>query len=152
VTRVITAADSGYTYPGSVDLAVKTCPSCGITYAIPEGLDKTARKYNRADWPNDTLSWYCPNGHSLSYAGKSEEQRLRERLREERERAGRLAAQRDQAEASRKSHKAAAKRARNERDRQAKRAKAGVCPCCIKQLARHMASQHPEYEPGAEHG
>lgn len=82
---------------------------------------------------------------SAALGGRGEAVRLRERLRAERDRAARLAAERDQAEASARAYKGAATKAR-------KRAKAGTCPCCkrtFQQLARHMASQHPDFEPDA---
>ncbi len=88
-------------------------------------------------------------GHSWHYSGLKEEQRLRLQLERSRNRAARLTAQLDQSEASRRAHKAAATRARNERDRVLARIKAGVCPCCnrsFKNVRRHMASQHPDFE------
>lgn len=154
MSNVITAATSGYVYEGSIDLVVKECPTCHITYAIPEQLDEAAQKYNRAEWPNNTLSFYCPNGHSLSYPGRNEEQLLRRRLDAAKDHNATLTARLDQTEASRRANKAAATRARNERDRILQRIKGGVCPCCnrsFKNVRRHMASQHPDYEiPGAE--
>lgn len=147
---VITAADSGYVYEGTIDLSVKECPTCHITYAIPLRLDEAARQYNRAEWPNNTLSWYCPNGHPLSYIGRNEEQRLRDRLKREQEERARVSAERDQAAASAKAQRGAATRARNERDHSKQRHAAGVCPCCnrsFKQLRQHMAEKHPDYDP-----
>lgn len=149
IKGVLHSASDRERFAGETTLVVMTCPSCGVTYAIPERLDEAARKHNRATQPNNYWSWCCPFGHELSYSGKNEEQRLRDTLDAERRRSGRLAAERDQATASARAHKGAATRARNERDRIAKRAKAGVCPCCnrsFKQLRRHMQSQHPHYE------
>lgn len=133
----------GFTYAGNTDLKVMTCPICGVTYAIPLLLQENAYKRGKG-----SIQWFCPNGHQLGYHGKSqaetEADRLRDEARFQRERAGRLAAARDQAEASARGYKGAATRARN-------RAKAGVCPCCnrtFQQLSRHMKSQHPDFEPG----
>lgn len=130
----------GYTYAGDTDLVVMTCAACGITYAVPLRLQENA--YKRGE---GKITWFCPNGHAQGYYGQSEADRLRDQLALQRGRAGRLAAERDQAQASARGYKGAATRVRN-------RAKAGVCPCCnrtFKQLARHMKTQHPEFDPEA---
>jgi DNA repair exonuclease SbcCD ATPase subunit len=69
-------------------------------------------------------------------------------LKRERDRAARVQAQLDQANAAEKAQRAAKTRFRNERDKLRTRAAAGVCPCCgrtFKQLARHMQSKHPDW-------
>lgn len=140
---VLTGQSVGNSFAGYSDLEVMCCPTCGVLYAVPERLLDTAR-----DDPDQW--WYCCNGHHVHYPGKTEAERLKEKLARERERSARLAAERDQAEAERRGQKAAATRARNQRDRLGRRAQAGVCPCCtrtFKQLRRHMASQHPGYTP-----
>ena len=135
----------GFTYAGETSLAVLVCPvaGCSITYAIPERLRADAARAG-----NSRISWYCPNGHSVTYLGISEEERLRRDLERERTRAGRLASERDQAKASERAQRAAATRARNQRDKERKRVGNGVCPCCNRSftdLRRHMASKHPEH-------
>lgn len=85
--------------------------------------------------------FYCPNGHELRYLGKTESQKLREQLERERERSGRISADRDQIEASLRATKGVVTKLQ-------KRASAGVCPCCnrtFSQLARHMKSKHPDF-------
>jgi hypothetical protein len=93
-------------------------------------------------------SIYCPLGHSHVPSGEGKAERTERWLKEERERAARIDAEREQAEASARAHKGHATRLR-------KRTKAGVCPCCnrtFKQLARHMSTQHPDFEPaGTNH-
>lgn len=121
-------------------LTVVSCATCHVTYAIPTSFQRAAVAY-----PGDR-GWtiHCPFGHAWHYTGKSVEQKLQEAT----ERAGRLAAERDQAEAAVRAQKARGTRYKNDRDRERKRAAAGVCPCCnrtFQQLARHMASQHPEH-------
>jgi hypothetical protein len=147
--RSFTAAEAGYTYEGAVNLNVKSCPTCGITYAMPSALDDAAHKYNRAEYPNETVEWHCPNGHRLGYSGKSEEQRLRERLEREKDRRAYQAARADRAEASARAQKGAATRARRERDDQIRKIEKGICPAkgCgrhFKNVRLHMASKHPE--------
>lgn len=131
------------TFAGYGQLEVLSCWSCGILYAVPEAMLASGRN-------DPSISWYCPNGHNTHFPGKT----VTERLAAERNRAGRIAAERDQLQASLRSQRAATTRARNERDRLERRAKAGVCPCCqrtFKQLRRHIASQHPDFTPGEGH-
>lgn len=91
----------------------------------------------------------CLWGHEQHFPlGKSEAEKLQDEL--DRERRRRQSAeqniewesqQRKQAERSAVAYKGQATRLRN-------RAKAGVCPCCkrtVSQLAKHMASKHPEF-------
>ena len=123
-------------------LVVMTC-WCGINHAVPEDLRDYQRRQH--DDGREVISIYCPLGHTHVPAGKSEAQKLRERLERERDHSARVAAARDQAEASARAYKGAATRAR-------KRAAAAVCPCCKRsfvQLRRHMAAKHPDYDPAA---
>jgi hypothetical protein len=132
-----------------LNLTTETCSSCGTLFAMEETLQKERLA--------DKRSFFCPNGHSLSYVGKSETEKLREQLEAERRARQRIeqdnAYQRDQ-------RREAEERAQHERHRAngykghatriTKRAKAGVCPCCnrtFQQLARHMQTQHPTFTP-----
>ncbi len=124
------------------ELTVVTC-WCGMRHAVPSEMrDFQLRKHaNGGDF-----YVYCPLGHTYAPAGESRSTRLERQVREERERSARIDAEREQAEASARAHKGAATRAR-------KRAAAGVCPCCkrtVKQLADHMKSKHPDFDPAKE--
>jgi hypothetical protein len=124
-------------FAGQSTLEVTVC-TCGVLFAAPEKLLDTRR--------HNGESFFCPNGHSLSFNG--DRARLERSLEQARQRAGRLASNLEQTEASLRAQRGAATRARNERDRVRKRAAAGVCPCCnrtFKALARHMKGQHPGY-------
>jgi hypothetical protein len=127
----------------STKLITEMCASCHIPFAMPKDL------YDKAQ-NNPKVMFYCPNGHELHYGGKSEAQRLKERLANvealaksrkeacDREREGRLAAQR-----SARAYKGVATRVRN-------LAGKGVCPAddCgqqVPQLAEHMAEKHPTW-------
>jgi hypothetical protein len=112
-------------------LTVIPCVTCGMQFAVPDDWDRARRE--KGD------SFVCPNGHSLSYDG--EMPRLKRELaaaeRREQELKARIEIQERKA-------KAAAK----EKARLARRAQAGVCPCCNRsfvQMTRHMKSQHPDY-------
>jgi hypothetical protein len=104
----------------------------------------------------DHLLWYCPNGHSQHYSGKSEAEKLKEQLAEERR-------QRERAEQNiaywQDEAKEQTEKAKHERNRAngykghatriTRRVKAGVCICCnrtFQDLARHMA-KHPQLTP-----
>jgi hypothetical protein len=65
-------------YSDGFTLAVHRCGSCGIVFAFEEEFDTTRRR--------DHASWYCPNGHSFSYTGPSDVEKLRSELEEERQR------------------------------------------------------------------
>lgn len=128
------------TYSGT--LVVVTC-WCGTRHAVPQEL-RGKQEREHADGRTQT-NIYCPLGHSYVIAGEGEAARLERQLANARDRSAQLAAERDQAEASARAYKGVATKAR-------KRAKAGVCPCCnrtFQQLARHMASQHPTFDPEA---
>lgn len=123
-------------------LTTMTC-WCGMRHAVPSELADLQQRQH-ADG-REVKEIYCPLGHAHIPTGEPKVQRV-EREREcARNEAATRAAERDQAEASARAYKGAATRVRN-------RAKAGVCPCCkrtFKQLARHMSSQHPDFDPEA---
>jgi hypothetical protein len=128
------------TYSGR--LVVTTC-WCGMVHAVPEELRDYQLRQHRDG--RTMISIYCPLGHARVRAGKGEAARLREKLEAEYAKAARLTAEADQLFASNSALKGAATKAR-------KRAKAGVCPCCnrtFQQLARHMKSKHPNFDPKA---
>jgi hypothetical protein len=130
----------------STTLVPVTCCECGVLFGVPQDLDR----HNYEQGPK--RSFWCPSGHEQHYT-KSEVQKLREKLAAEqaaRERAeAREIHQRDQrlaAERSASAYKGRVTRLKN-------RAAAGVCPCCnrtFQQLARHMASQHPDFTESAD--
>jgi DNA repair exonuclease SbcCD ATPase subunit len=118
------------TYTGS--LVVTTC-WCGIKMAIPDSLERAARK-------DHNQNVYCPLGHSFVYLGETEVQKLRRQLDYAQDEAARAKAERDQAEASRRAWKGQATKLRN-------RAVAGECPFCgehVYQLSRHVSRKHAE--------
>jgi hypothetical protein len=130
---------STLSYSGT--LVVLTC-WCGMRHAVPEELREQQLRAHH-DGRADVVNIYCPLGHSHVPAGTPKAQKLEESLQRERDRSARLAAARDQAEASARAYKGAATKAR-------KRAAAALCPCCNRsfvQLRRHMETKHPDYQP-----
>lgn len=122
-----------------------TCYLCGVLFGLENGYDDRRR--------NDHKSFYCPNGHSQAYLGKSKVEQERDAARQlaERESRRRKWAEEDrdtaraQAEHDRRSaaaYKGWATRIRN-------RIANGVCPCCNRSFTnvrRHMTTQHPDYQ------
>lgn len=109
----------------------EVCITCGVAFWVP-AVFKSKRI-------SDKAIFYCPSGHSMAYAGESDEDKAA-RLANE------LAASKRNAQSAwEQSEKLAAANRKLRR-----RAKNGVCPCCkrtFKELAAHMASKHPEFKP-----
>ena len=130
-----------------IRLTTETCITCGIEFGMPEDYHTALRGHGQ--------TFYCPNGHSMWY-GKSRVDTLREQLRAAETR---VTAAKDQADAARRHAQAEANR-RQAAERSAaaykgqvtnlkNRAARGQCPCCHRtfaDLARHMVSQHPDFE------
>lgn len=128
----------------SEQFAVEHCCACGGAFAVPLEFQKRCISTKR--------TFYCPVGHGQSYKGESDKdkaQRLagqldQERTRLQQERQARISAEHAKDYAIR-SRKAVSTRLKKVKHRVAH----GVCPCCnrtFKQLAAHMAGQHPGYE------
>lgn len=124
------------TYQGQL---VTTNCWCGIHYAVPSEFFEMIKSQHR-DGVRQTAI-YCPLGHTWEFSGKGEAELLQERLDAERARSARIAADRDQIQASLSATKGQVTKLK-------KRVAAGVCPCCgrtFQQLSRHMANKHPDY-------
>lgn len=115
------------------------CCTCGVPVVLESVFHKERL--------NDHKSFYCPNGHSLSYQGASEEEKLRKLLQKEREWRDRQA---EATEHQRKRAKAAERREAAQKGvvtRLKNRSAAGLCSCCnrsFQNLKRHMEIKHPE--------
>ncbi len=109
------------------------CCNCGMAFAMT--TDFKRRMLKGKDW------FYCPAGHRQYYSGKSKEQKLKEELAQANRRADQhrheASEQRQRAASISRSYSRVRERVRN-----------GVCPCCnrtFENLARHMATKHPDY-------
>lgn len=130
-------------------LVPQTCISCGVLFALEQNYD--ARKQE------DHKAFYCPNGHTQWYVGKTKEQVALEERDAARELAARESRrrhwaeedaqyQREKAERERRSaaaYKGHATRIRN-------RIRNGVCPAgCNRHfdnIQRHIATKHPDFQ------
>ena len=105
---------------------------CGVRFALDDAFMDERQK--------DHGTWYCPNGHSRYYPAESDIDKYRRLYKSADERATRLLAERDQAEASRRAWKGQTTRLRN-------RTAAGECPFCgqhLRDLQRHIGRIHPD--------
>jgi hypothetical protein len=134
---------STQTFTGT--LTVMDCPACGIAFGITAEYEQRRRK--------DHQSFSCPSGHTMSFSGKTAEQKEIDRLRSEAEfqktRAESWQEDAEQYKKSAESSRRSAAAARGHITRIKRRVSKGVCPCCNRQfsdLHRHMTSQHPEWE------
>ena len=56
-----------------VSMELITCPNCGMPFSMPQDKVGNLRACHN--------KFYCPNGHLLSFKGKSEAEQLRETLK-----------------------------------------------------------------------
>jgi hypothetical protein len=107
---------------------IEECCRCGVKFGIPKQLQDNLR--------NTHNSFFCPNGHSQSYIGETDADKLRRELkRKEQELANKV---RDELNARAEVDKL---------NRKLKRVHNGTCPCCkrsFSDLQKHMRSKHPE--------
>lgn len=130
------------TYFGT--LTVVNCATCQMPFGIPVGF--------KTDRVNDHRSFYCPAGHSNVYAGKSEAEKLRERLILEERRAVARLADNDRLRAEVEHEKARTRGYKGALVKAKKRAAEGVCPVAgckrhFVDVERHIANKHPGYAP-----
>ncbi len=100
VTKKSTTNLGTYDFDPDLQLEVHICGECGVVFGIEKKYMQARRK--------DGRGWACPNGHSWFWNLKEteveklrrEKKNLDARLARERDRAGRLAAERDQVTAS----------------------------------------------------
>ena len=117
------------TYVYSTILVSVDCGDCGIPHGLPQNL--------QAARAADGGSWYCPNGHRISYH-ETESQKYKRLYKAAEDRRAAVAAERDQAQASLRATKGVVTKLRN-------RTAAGECPFCgahVYQLSRHVTRQH----------
>jgi len=115
------------------------CVACFVRFGVPVGFTAARRR--------DSKSFFCPNGHSMSYREDEAD-----KLRRERDRLKQQLAEKDDEIASQRSSREAAERQAAARKGQITRLKnraaAGLCPCCNRSfhnMSRHMATKHPGF-------
>lgn len=131
-------------YHETIVLETVTCCSCGMAFAMPDSYLRGLRE--KGD------SFFCPAGHSQRFSEPEVK-----RLKKEVEAAKRQTEQyKKWYNAEQRDHEHTRNRLRATKGvltKTKKRVANGVCPCCnrtFKDLARHMAGQHPEFTRGDE--
>ncbi|MEC4836842.1 hypothetical protein R2362_20105 [Mycobacteroides chelonae] len=126
-------------------LYVEHCCNCGMAFAMPGEFERRRRE--------DRKNFYCPAGHGQHYTGKTEAEKQRERAdrlqRQVEAREADIRFEQRRLESERRAHAAT----KGTLTKTKKRIANGVCPCCNRSfanVARHVAGQHPEYQPGGE--
>lgn len=117
-----------------------SCNQCGMEFSAPSSWVGDRRR------KHDTF--YCPNGHSLHFPGKSAEEALREELAREKRFHEFTKNDRDAARRSAETNEARRRGEKAAKTRLKKRIAAGVCPCCnrtFQDLQAHMAGKHPAF-------
>ena len=113
------------------------CGGCGVWFAM--------EKHHYNQLVESRGGFYCPNGCSRRFIGKTEAERLREKLDAERARTAFERRRADREQASARAYKGQVTKIKN-------RIGKGVCPFCnrsFQNLHRHMESKHPD-ECGVE--
>lgn len=118
-----------------------SCCNCGIVFGVPDAYVNARRA--------DKAGFFCPNGHRLSFTESEAD-----RLRRERDRLQQQLAQRDDEIRRQKSLREITERkvsaAKGQVTKLKRRAQAGLCPCCnrtFSNMAAHMKTKHPEFDP-----
>lgn len=119
------------------------CVQCSVKFCVPVGFTDHRRRDKRSFW--------CPNGHSMSYT-ESEADRLKVKLQAQEQATANAKAEADRERKWRREEAEERKHAERRlaaqkgvTTRLKNRVGNGVCPCCNRtfaNLARHMAGQH----------
>ena len=118
---------------------VMNCADCSVRFAVTKDFETRRR--------TDKKSFYCPNGHSLSWSENEADV-----LRRERDRLAQRIAERDDDVRREREAREAAKRSvsaiRGQMTKLKKRTANGICPCCTRSfvnLRRHIETKHPDF-------
>jgi hypothetical protein len=119
------------------------CIQCHMVFMVPKGFTRERMR--------DTRTFWCPNGHQMSYA-KSEADRLKDKLlaQEQATATAQKAAdlehrRRREAEDSLQHTERRLAAQKSVTTRLKNRVSKGICPCCNRtfiNLQRHMATKH----------
>ncbi len=110
------------------------CCKCGVWFGIEAEFHKNLRR--------DKGTFYCTNGHGQSYCENEADKLRRERDRLQQQ----LACKNDKIIEQANTIIAY----KGQVIKLQKRAKTGTCPCCQRtftNMARHMQTKHPDFDP-----
>lgn len=133
----------GHALRRPVEFKTITCGSCAMVFAVPTSFHTQCL--------DDGRSFRCPNvscqWDSQSYT-ETATGNLKKELAKQKRRTEWAEKSRDRAQERAEHHQHRANGYKGQMVKQKKRAAKGVCPCCNRSfvnVARHMASKHPEY-------
>lgn len=112
---------------------------CGVTFGMTAERRQIMRERGQ--------TFYCLNGHALRF-GESKADKLQRELDAEKKRTQNVREYADSLVARIEEKQRSLVALRGHQTRLKKRIATGKCPCCheeLKDVARHMASQHPCY-------
>ena len=121
-----------------VNLYTHECPVCGVIYGLSEQFD--------GERSSNGGSWYCPNGHNLSYT-ESEAAKLRDKLNKTSRKLELTEARLESAWNERDAACRSANAYKGHNTRLKNRVQAGLCTEChrhFENLQRHMETKHPK--------
>lgn len=129
---MLTQVVRGQTQPEQIEFVLEECCNCGTPFMLPRRMQKVLI--------NNRHTFYCPNGHPQSYCGKTDAEKLKEKLEQlEKEKIEQLEVLQNRwLDALGEKQKL---------EKQLKRVHMGVCPCCNRSfidLLRHMRIKHPD--------
>ena len=114
-------------------LVTETCCNCGVLFAFPEDFKLMKRRNHE--------TFHCPNGHAQHYAGKSEAEKLRDRLSQ-------TTSLLDDYKKDLQKERIQKAAVKGQLTKLKNRVKNGVCPCCKRSfvgLKKHIENKHPEF-------
>lgn len=120
----------GETHTYAVTLYTEVCINCGIPFAIPTDYRNRLKEKH--------TTFYCPNGHSQFYSGKTEAEQLRDKMKEKDNQLAQATTTKIQLESQ-----------LNDAKKKIVNVAKGKCPCCdksFKVLSKHLANKHPEFK------
>lgn len=129
---MLTQVQRGQTQTEQIEFILEECCNCGTPFMIPKRMQRVLI--------NNHETFYCPSGHPQSYCGKTEAQKLKEKLDE-------LEKKRLQEHEDLQNKWLDALGENQKLEKQLKRVHKGVCPCCnrtFQDLQNHIKTQHPE--------
>lgn len=138
---------STFTTEGVMQIVTCCHEGCHVKFAMPDEWYDFFKK-------NTQRNFFCPAGHQQHFTGKSTEEQLKDKLAEaERKLTQEKCIVVNLRSSLNATYEERNRQARLKREAQKKLKKVctrvhnGVCPCCNRtfaNLARHMASKHPE--------
>lgn len=135
----------GVEYSTFVGMETIVCYKCAVPFAIPAQLKQ--RLIDTGD------EFFCPNGHDQHYTRSTVDllkEKLQKQEQENKQQVERMQQRLNWANQDKELAIRQKSAVKGQMTKLKNRIKNGVCPCCnrtFSNLASHMKSQHPEFDP-----